>query len=216
MAQPGAQPDEHEEAGRADIRLTVLHVGGDGAAQQPRDEEHPDRSSRREQKEQRAQRLPGRDQHQLSLKTEPVQLRDDLRYLGKLGAGAPDEREPAQKDQNVSCRALPFHGSRSASPRLVYNCHTSRPRLTMITGTEKLRMNQVTPLAARNSRSQIPPITVVTVSKAVSATSSHTSGIDQRARRRSATMASAARIAPAKSPEMISSLPPSEIGNLAC
>src|SRR6266571_2156981 len=60
-------------------------------------------------------------------------------------------------------------------------------------------MNQVTPLAAPNSRSRIPPITLVTVSKAVSATSTHTSGIDQRARRRSATMASAARIAPATS-----------------
>src|SRR5213078_4407610 len=47
--------------GPAGIRLTVLHVGGDGAAQQPRDEEHPDRSSWRDQKQQRAQRLPGRD-----------------------------------------------------------------------------------------------------------------------------------------------------------
>src|SRR5881398_1344983 len=135
MAQPGAQPDEHEEAGRADIRLTVLHVGGDGAAQQPRDEEHHDRSSWRDQKQQRAQRLPGRDQHQLSLEAEPVQFRDDLRYLGELGAGAPDERESAQKDQNVACRAVPFHGLKTPSPRLVYNCHTSRPRVTMITGT---------------------------------------------------------------------------------
>src|SRR2546426_717167 len=127
--------DEHEEDGRADIRLTVLHVGGDCAAQQPRDEEQPEGSSRRDQKEQRAQRLSGRDQHQLSLEAEPVQLRDDLRYLGELGAGAPDEREPAQKDQYVACRAMPFHESTTPSPCLVYNCHTSRPRLTMITGT---------------------------------------------------------------------------------
>src|SRR6059058_4964842 len=82
-----------------------------------------------------AQRLPGRDQHQLSLEAEPVQFRDDLRYLGELGAGAPDERESAQKDQNVACRAVPFHGLKTPSPRLVYNCHTSRPRVTMITGT---------------------------------------------------------------------------------
>src|SRR5207247_9822162 len=106
-----------------------------GAAQQPRDEGQPYGSSRRDQKEQRAQRLPGSDQHQPSLEAEPIQFRDDLRYLGELGAGAPDEREPAQKDQNVACRALPFHGSKTRSPRLVYNCHTSRPRVTMITGT---------------------------------------------------------------------------------
>src|SRR5437867_5778008 len=135
MAQPGAQPDEHEEDGRADIRLTVLHVGGDGAAQQPRDEEHPDRSSWRDQKQQRAQRLPGRDQHQLSLEAEPVQFRDDLRYLGELGAGPPDERESAHIHQTVACRAVLVHAAKSTSAPLRYICHTSRPGVTMITET---------------------------------------------------------------------------------
>src|SRR5437763_16149057 len=88
----------------------MLHVGGDGAAQQPRDEQQPDRSSRCDQQEQRAHRLAGRDQHQLALKAEPVQLRDDLRYLGELVAGAPDEAEPTQKKQNVACRPMPVHG----------------------------------------------------------------------------------------------------------
>src|SRR2546427_6534286 len=54
-----------------------------------------------------------RSQHQLSLEAEPVQLRDDLRYLGELGAGASDEREPAQKDQNVACRPMPFQDRKS-------------------------------------------------------------------------------------------------------
>ena len=38
MAQPGAQPDEQEEDGRAHVRLTVLHVRRNGAPEEARDE----------------------------------------------------------------------------------------------------------------------------------------------------------------------------------
>src|SRR4029077_8894938 len=62
MTQPSAQPHEQEEHGRAHERLTVLHVRRDGAPEEARDEEQPDRSRPRDQKEHRAKGLSRRDQ----------------------------------------------------------------------------------------------------------------------------------------------------------